>query len=157
VSYPPTKHPARPGELTDGHTFRGRALLLDGGSVDPEKNVALSNVVKKARADGVPKANIESALQKVRACVISFFLLVPSLSGGPHRGVSRSLFMTRESADMAHLLGRGREGRVGTADNLRGACSRLCRTYHVRACPASFFSPCATRCAADSRKRMLDG
>jgi len=35
-----------------------------GGSADPEKNVALFNVVKKARADGVPKANIESALQK---------------------------------------------------------------------------------------------
>jgi len=35
-----------------------------GGSADPEKNVALSNVIKKARAGGVPKANIESALQK---------------------------------------------------------------------------------------------
>ena len=42
---------------------------LDGGSVDPDRNVALFNAVKKARADGVPKANIESALQKVRACV----------------------------------------------------------------------------------------
>ena len=40
---------------------------LDGGSADPERNVALFNAVKKARADGVPKANIESALQKVRA------------------------------------------------------------------------------------------
>ncbi|KAI0282570.1 DUF28-domain-containing protein [Russula aff. rugulosa BPL654] len=35
-----------------------------GGSVDPEKNVALFNVLKNARAGGVPKANIESALQK---------------------------------------------------------------------------------------------
>ncbi|KAF8497076.1 YebC-like protein [Russula emetica] len=35
-----------------------------GGSIDPEKNVALFNVIKKARAGGVPKANIESALQK---------------------------------------------------------------------------------------------
>lgn len=40
---------------------------LDGGSADPDRNVALFNAVKKARADGVPKANIESALQKVRA------------------------------------------------------------------------------------------
>ncbi|KAI9457744.1 YebC-like protein [Lactarius psammicola] len=36
----------------------------NGGSADPERNVALSNAVKRARADGVPKANIESALQK---------------------------------------------------------------------------------------------
>jgi len=36
----------------------------NGGSPDPERNVALFNAVKKARADGVPKANIESALQK---------------------------------------------------------------------------------------------
>ncbi|KAH9043015.1 YebC-like protein [Lactarius hengduanensis] len=35
----------------------------NGGS-DPERNVALFNAVKKARADGVPKVNIESALQK---------------------------------------------------------------------------------------------
>ena len=42
-----------------------------GGSIDPEKNVALFNVLKKARAGGVPKANIESALQKVR---LFFFL-----------------------------------------------------------------------------------
>jgi translational activator of cytochrome c oxidase 1 len=38
----------------------------DGGSADPEKNIPLFNVVKKARASGVPQANIESALQKVR-------------------------------------------------------------------------------------------
>lgn len=36
----------------------------NGGSTDLERNVALFNAVKKARADGVPKANIESALQK---------------------------------------------------------------------------------------------
>lgn len=39
---------------------------LGGGSADPERNIALFNAVKKSRADGVPKANIESALQKVR-------------------------------------------------------------------------------------------
>ncbi len=32
---------------------------------DPERNITLLNVIKKARAGGVPKANIESALQKV--------------------------------------------------------------------------------------------
>jgi transcriptional/translational regulatory protein YebC/TACO1 len=42
-----------------------RRHISDGGSVDPERNVALFNVIKKARAGGVPKANIESALQKV--------------------------------------------------------------------------------------------
>ncbi|KAF8270338.1 DUF28-domain-containing protein [Lactarius quietus] len=36
----------------------------NGGSADPERNVALFNAINKARADGVPKANIESALQK---------------------------------------------------------------------------------------------
>ncbi|KAH9967888.1 transcriptional regulator TACO1-like protein [Russula dissimulans] len=35
-----------------------------GGSADPDRNIALFNAIKKARADGVPKANIESALQK---------------------------------------------------------------------------------------------
>jgi hypothetical protein len=43
-----------------------RRHISDGGSVDPEKNVALFNTIKKARVGGVPKANIESALQKVR-------------------------------------------------------------------------------------------
>ncbi|KAI0303407.1 YebC-like protein [Multifurca ochricompacta] len=38
--------------------------VRNGGSADPEKNIALLNVLKKARADGVPKTNIESALQK---------------------------------------------------------------------------------------------
>lgn len=46
----------------------------DGGSADPEKNIALFNVIKKARAGGVPKANIESALQKVRV-FFKFFLI----------------------------------------------------------------------------------
>ncbi|KAH9057134.1 YebC-like protein [Lactarius deliciosus] len=36
----------------------------NGGSTDPERNVTLFNAVKRARADGVPKVNIESALQK---------------------------------------------------------------------------------------------
>jgi hypothetical protein len=44
----------------------------DGGSADPEKNIALFNVIKKARAGGVPKANIESALQKVRVLLFVF-------------------------------------------------------------------------------------
>ncbi|KAI0253951.1 transcriptional regulator TACO1-like protein [Lactifluus subvellereus] len=43
---------------------RAFRVSIHGGSADPEKNVALLNAVKKARADGVPKANIESALQK---------------------------------------------------------------------------------------------
>ena len=45
----------------------------DGGSADPEKNIALFNVIKKARVGGVPKANIESALQKVREFLFLFF------------------------------------------------------------------------------------
>ena len=53
--YPP---PRTPGELK-------KENISVGGSTDPKKNVALSNVLKKARAGGVPKANIESALQKV--------------------------------------------------------------------------------------------
>jgi hypothetical protein len=32
-----------------------REHISDGGSVDPEKNVALFNVVKNARAGGVPR------------------------------------------------------------------------------------------------------
>ncbi|KAA1471251.1 YebC-like protein [Dentipellis sp. KUC8613] len=35
-----------------------------GGSANPEQNIALANTLKKARADGVPKANIETALAK---------------------------------------------------------------------------------------------
>jgi hypothetical protein len=58
---PPSVHP---GELIDMHA------LVDGGS-DPEKNIALSNVIEKVRASGVPKANIESALEKVCGLKIS--------------------------------------------------------------------------------------
>jgi hypothetical protein len=54
---------ARLGDLRD---------ISDGGSVDPEKNVVLFNAIKKARAGGVPKPNIESALQKVR----NFFIFL---------------------------------------------------------------------------------
>jgi transcriptional/translational regulatory protein YebC/TACO1 len=37
-----------------------------GGSADSDKNVALFNVLKRLRADGIPKANVENALAKVR-------------------------------------------------------------------------------------------
>ncbi|KAH9985561.1 DUF28-domain-containing protein [Russula vinacea] len=48
-----------------GRVFRDIMITArHGGSADPEKNIALFNVIKKARAGGVPKANIESALQK---------------------------------------------------------------------------------------------
>lgn len=42
----------------------------DGGSADPERNIALFNAVKRARTDGVPKVNIESALQKVNGDMV---------------------------------------------------------------------------------------
>jgi transcriptional/translational regulatory protein YebC/TACO1 len=48
-------------------------VFVDGGSVHPEKNIALSNVIKKVRASGLPRANIESALQKVRVFFFFFF------------------------------------------------------------------------------------
>jgi hypothetical protein len=95
------------------------AYALDGGSVDPDKNVTLFNVIKKARAEGVPKANIESALQRVRVRIMSF-----SFHGD---------YVTLMLFDVGHILGRGRKGWDGAADNLRGACSWLYRTYHVRA------------------------
>ncbi|KAI0262910.1 DUF28-domain-containing protein [Gloeopeniophorella convolvens] len=54
----------RRGELYS-RAFRDIMVAArNGGSADPDKNVALFNAVKKARADGVPKANIEGALQK---------------------------------------------------------------------------------------------
>jgi hypothetical protein len=80
--YSPSYHQSSraPPKLTDVRAFRCCARnLVDGGSADPEKNIALFNVVKKARADGVPKTNIESALQKVRICVMRTFLSLLSL------------------------------------------------------------------------------
>lgn len=38
--------------------------VRNGGSSDPDKNLALSNTLKRARLEGVPKANIETALLK---------------------------------------------------------------------------------------------
>lgn len=107
----------------------------DGGSTDPDKNVTLFNAIKKARADGVPKANIESALQKVRACIMSFFFFVVVASAVDY--VAPMLFSL---ADVGHILGCGRKGWDGTADNLRGACSWLYRTYHVRVRTAPFLN-----------------
>ena len=40
--------------------------IQDGGSDDPEKNVALAAVLKRVKSQGVPKENIEAAVAKVR-------------------------------------------------------------------------------------------
>ncbi|KAI0319826.1 YebC-like protein [Amylostereum chailletii] len=37
-----------------------------GGSADPAQNIALANALKKARSDGVPKTNVDTALAKAR-------------------------------------------------------------------------------------------
>lgn len=39
---------------------------LAGGSADPSTNAALATVLRAAKSSGVPKANIENALKKVR-------------------------------------------------------------------------------------------
>ena len=39
---------------------------VDGGSADPEQNNSLAAALKRAKAAGVPKDNIENALKKVR-------------------------------------------------------------------------------------------
>jgi hypothetical protein len=64
--------------------------VADGGSADPEKNVALLNVIKKVRADGVPKTNIESALQKV--CIYVQMRGATAMSGA-RRSLPRSLLV----------------------------------------------------------------
>lgn len=99
---------------------------LDGGLVDPDKNVTPFNVIKKARADGVPKASMESALQSVRVCLIKI-----SFYGD---------YVPLMPFDVGHILGRKRKGWDGAADNIRGTCSWLYRTYHVCARIASFRS-----------------
>ena len=109
--------------------FRDVHAPLDGGSTDPDKNVTLFNIIKKARADGVPKANIENALQKVRTCII----LPPPVVASMVDYVAPMLFSLsfRLIADMGHILGCGRKGWDGATDNLRGARSWLCRANHV--------------------------
>jgi hypothetical protein len=66
LSFIPPLRSTVPGDLL-------KIYISDGGSVDPEKNVTLFNIIKKARAVGVPKANIESALQKVPIFFTNFF------------------------------------------------------------------------------------
>lgn len=41
---------------------------LDGGSIDPDMNATLAAALKAARAAGVPKDNIERAMNKVCCC-----------------------------------------------------------------------------------------
>lgn len=42
-----------------------------GGSPDPAMNATLATVLKKAKADGVPKENIDKALARVNAFSIN--------------------------------------------------------------------------------------
>ena len=44
---------------------------VDGGSADPEQNNSLAAALKRAKAAGVPKDNIENALKKVRVRYIA--------------------------------------------------------------------------------------
>jgi hypothetical protein len=130
----------------------------DGGSADPEKNLTLFNVLKKARADGVPKANIQSALQKVRVYAYIFIYLLVGLTW-------TICFFLRISLGLCFVLGRGWEGRDGAVGDVRGACPRLCRTYHVRARAASHLSStpsqmrvwltCERECLTDNGNRTL--
>jgi len=61
-------------------------LVPAGGSADPEKNIQLATVLKKAKDLGVPKDNIEKALASVRnsiaACIFNYDVPggIPSLS-----------------------------------------------------------------------------
>jgi len=121
----------------------------DGGSADPDKNIALLNVIRKARADGVPKANIENALQKVRMCIFSrrtvplVFFFIRGLTWIIYSCCARIFrILLRSMLVFSVVLGCRWEGRGGPADNVRGACAWFCRTYHVRtysacACPSS--------------------
>ena len=114
------------------------ACTSDGGSTDPEKNIALFNVLKKARASGVPKANIESALQKVRVFVLFSYEKKNGNSRADVDVCFASLFFSLVVS--ISILGCGRrERRSGTADDVRGACAWLRRTYHVcmLLCPTS--------------------
>lgn len=41
-------------------------ILVGGGSADPNKNLQLAAVLKRAKEQDIPKENIEKALAKVR-------------------------------------------------------------------------------------------
>ena len=58
----PLPNSSRSRRSLTGDVYSGTA----GGSSDPDKNLALSNTLKRARLEGVPKANIETALLKAR-------------------------------------------------------------------------------------------
>jgi transcriptional/translational regulatory protein YebC/TACO1 len=40
--------------------------VTEGGSADPDKNILLSNALKKAKEQGVPKENIAKSLARVK-------------------------------------------------------------------------------------------
>src|SRR6266702_5884595 len=99
---------------------------LDGGSADLERNVALFNAIKKACADAVHKANIESVLKQALACVRGAW-------GCGARSPPGLFFLVRFAHFfLLHHLGSGRAGWSWTANNIRAACARLGRTNHVR-------------------------
>ncbi|THH13354.1 hypothetical protein EW146_g6855 [Bondarzewia mesenterica] len=108
--------------------------VRNGGSADPDKNMALFNTLKKARADGVPKANIETALAKA--------------SGGKDKG---ELLATYEA--MAH-------GSVGVM--MYASSPLLIPSHPSRSSSSPVFGRLwvirgrAKMTAADAVKRMLD-
>lgn len=40
-------------------------FVTDGGNADPESNATLAAVIRRVKAQGVPKDNIEAALKRV--------------------------------------------------------------------------------------------
>ena len=70
-------------------------IYVAGGSPDPAMNATLATVLKKAKADGVPKENIDKALARVNALTISKWILL---------NTSQGLWWTRQRRESACRL-----------------------------------------------------
>ena len=66
-------------------------IYVAGGSPDPAMNATLATVLKKAKADGVPKENIDKALARVNALTKSKWILLTHFkaSGGQGKDASQ--------------------------------------------------------------------
>lgn len=91
--------------LTERSNFHS---LYIGGGVDPDKNTALAAVLKRLKAQDVPKDNIAKALAKVKNGVLTWWKLC-----------------------LNHDLGSQGQGLRRNFD-LRGHSMQLCRCHYVR-------------------------
>ncbi|EPQ58454.1 YebC-like protein [Gloeophyllum trabeum ATCC 11539] len=95
-------------------------LVIGGGSTDPEKNASLAAVLKAAKANGVPKDNVEKALARA--------------SGSKDKGSSQLMYEAMAHGSVGILI----ECLTDNANRTLHALREILNDHNGRFAPVSF-------------------